>query len=185
MQFQQVSSHKAFRTGEIRFPQFANKKYSTPGYIVQTRKGSVPCITCDHFDELIENLFGSEESVMLNLNFWDILENPSTEILSKYLEQFPSKSLASYLHLEKYPLFQTLRNVEFPHSTSHSNDKGMYADLEKGRFKVSHEEFTNQTFNLFKNAAFVAMYDTNIKCEVNGSFGSGKQVKRAKTSTEN
>ncbi|EFC40862.1 predicted protein [Naegleria gruberi] len=179
------SSNNSERIGEITFEEYPDKKFSTPTYIVQTRKGSVPCITCDHFDELIGNLFaGSNESVILNMNYWDLMENPSLEILTKYLEKNPTKTLKNYLHLEKYPFFQSIRNVEFPYPTSNANEKGIYADLEKGRSKFTDAEFCNHTFNMFKPDIFIGIHDTNIKCKVNDSFGTSKQLKRAKTSTE-
>nr|CAG4710599.1 unnamed protein product [Naegleria fowleri] len=178
------SSQSQARTGSISFPQFPDKEYCTPAYIVHTRRGAIPSITCDHFDELIENVLGSNESVILNINYWDLMENPSLDVLVKYKKDHPEKTLSNYLHLEKYPLFQTIRNVEFPYPTSHANEKGIYADLDKGRIKTSADEFTSQTFTLFNPTLFIGMYDTSIKCAVNGSFGSGKQWKRAKTCSE-
>lgn len=175
-----------YRTGTLLIH---NKTHHTPTCTIHTRRGTIPHLTNDNFDLVLDEC--GMGSAIIQLNLFDLLHNYPTTLFSpqnneKSQENSGSNSppttntkttsLHKFLNFEKHSLLLSIRDPQYPANTQLFNDKFLMGDTESGRKKLSESEFLKTVESL--NADLHVMMHDNGYGNGNGEQSSTYNKKR-------
>eukprot|EP01080_Neovahlkampfia_damariscottae_P000585 gene585-8093_t len=152
MEFSIDFNDKTARSGTLTIEK---NKYKTPLYMVYTRNGVVPNITCD----LLEGLL--KKKTILQMSIWDVVAG------SKNLEKYKmekKKSVKSYFHFENFDVFLHTKDALHGYSNTKVSQTLMTGMTLGGSKQISVEEYI-QFIKLLEPEMFVSIHDVESKKE--------------------
>jgi queuine tRNA-ribosyltransferase accessory subunit len=140
------------RTGILKTEK---NEYKTPLYMVYTRNGVVPNITCD----LLEGIL--TKPTILEVSIWDVVANSKT--LEKF-QQETKKSPKTFYHMENFDVFLHIRDCLHAYSNVKVSKAFMSGDTFGGSVQLSTKNYLDFV-KLFKPEMYVSIHDVETKKE--------------------
>lgn len=153
--------------------------HCTPTYMIHTRRGTIPHLTNDNLQLVLQSC--QMKGAIIHLNLFDMVQNFPPSLLSSHNLQLQQKTgkkqemnvplftLHELLNFpaSNYTLFLSIRDAQHPLQTQMFNDKYIMGDTESGRKKLTAVEFC-ETVRSYGCDVHVSMHDSG--------FGNGTGV---------